>query len=241
MKNIIVTGGNGRFASSLKKYFYGENVFYLSKKEFDVTKIKNLEKKIKKIKPKTILHLAALSRPLDIHEKNIAKSIDINIVGTCNLVKLCKKFKIKLIYMSSHYVYPCIKGNYKETDALLPSNNYSWSKLGGECAVQMYLKNSLIIRVAMYETPFVHKYGFTNIKSNFLTHHEVSKILPKLLNKKGIVNLGGKKLSVYKFALKSNPKVKPKKYFQKKNIIKLMPDSSVNLSKLKTIIKRIYF
>ena len=32
MKNIIVTGGNGRFASSLKKYFYGENVFYLSKK-----------------------------------------------------------------------------------------------------------------------------------------------------------------------------------------------------------------
>ena len=69
MKNIIVTGGNGRFASSLKKYFYGENVFYLSKKEFDVTKIKNLEKKIKKIKPKTILHLAALSRPLDIHEK----------------------------------------------------------------------------------------------------------------------------------------------------------------------------
>ena len=36
--------------------------------------------------------------------------------------------------------------NYK--DALKPWNNYSWSKLGGECAVQMY-KNSLIIRLCM--------------------------------------------------------------------------------------------
>ena len=168
MKNIIVTGGNGRFAKNLKKYFSGKNIYYLSKKEFDITKIHNLEKKIKKIKPNIILHLAALSRPLNIHEKDISRSINSNIIGTCNLVKLCEKFKIKLIYMSSHYVYPCTKGNYKETDALLPSNNYSWSKLGGECAVQMYLKNSLIIRVAMYETPFIHKYGFTNIKSNFL-------------------------------------------------------------------------
>ena len=34
-----------------------------------------------------------------------------------------------------------LKGNYKETDFLMPWNNYGWSKLGGECAVQMY-KNS---------------------------------------------------------------------------------------------------
>ena len=213
MKNIIVTGGNGRFASSLKKYFYGENVFYLSKKEFDVTKIKNLEKKIKKIKPKTILHLAALSRPLDIHEKNIAKSIDINIVGTCNLVKLCKKFKIKLIYMSSHYVYPCIKGNYKETDALLPSNNYSWSKLGGESSVQMY-ENSLILRVCMTEKPFVHKKAFYDFTTNFIFHDEVAKILFKLINKKGIINVGGKTQTVYKFVKSFNPKIK--KIFAKK-------------------------
>ena len=38
------------------------------------------------------------------------------------------------------------QGNYKETDPLLPSSNYAWSKLGGEAAVQMY-KNSLIIEL----------------------------------------------------------------------------------------------
>ena len=48
--------------------------------------------------------------------------------------------KIKLIYLSTSYVYPGTKGNYNETDALLPFNNYAWSKLGGEAAVQMYKK-----------------------------------------------------------------------------------------------------
>ena len=236
MKRIIITGGNGRFAKDLKKELNGKNIFYLSKKQFDITKIQSLKKKIKEIKPNIIIHLAALSKPLILHEKDITKSIDTNIIGTCNLVKISNIFNIKLIYMSSHYVYPCKIGNYKETDALLPSNNYAWSKLGGECAVQMYLKNSLIIRVAMYETPFTHKYGFTNIKSNFLTHSEVAKTLPKIIDKKGIINLGGVKKSVYEFAVKTNRSVIPKKYMPKKNMPRLMPDSSINIKKLKAIL-----
>ena len=238
MKKIIITGGDGRFAKTLKKKFYGRNIKYFSKKEFNITKIKLIERKIKKLKPDLILHLAALSRPVIVHEKNLSKSIDINIIGTCNLVKLCEKYKIKIVYMSTHYVYPCKKGNYKETDGLLPANNYSWSKLGGEAAVQMYHKNSLIIRVAMYETPFIHKYAYTNIKSNFLTHEEVAKILPKLLRKKGIINLGGKKISIYNFALKTNKNIKPIKYVHKKKSAVMMPDSSMNISKLKSLLNK---
>ena len=81
---------------------------------------------------------------MKIHEKNISKSINLNIIGTCKLVNIASKFKIKIIYLSTSYVYPGNKGNYKEDDPLKPWNNYSWSKLGGECAVQMY-KNSLIL------------------------------------------------------------------------------------------------
>ena len=66
---------------------------------------------------------------MDIHEKQINLSIDNNIIGTCNLVKVCKKLKIKLVYLSTSYVYPGSKGNYKETSPLLPYNNYAWSKL----------------------------------------------------------------------------------------------------------------
>ena len=81
---------------------------------------------------------------MDIHEKNINLSIKKNIIGTCNIVRVCNEYNVKLIYFSTNYVYPGKRGNYKETDPILPCNNYGWSKLGGECAVQMY-KNSLIL------------------------------------------------------------------------------------------------
>ena len=68
--------------------------------------------------------------------KDIKKSIDLNIIGTANITKACEERNIKLIYFSTNYVYPGKKGNYKEGDNLLPVNNYAWSKLGGEAAVQ---------------------------------------------------------------------------------------------------------
>ena len=67
--------------------------------------------------------------------------------------------KIKLVYISTGYVYPGKKGNYKETDPLRPWNNCGWSKLGGEASVQMY-KNSLILRANISQSPFVHKKAF---------------------------------------------------------------------------------
>ena len=85
-----------------------------------------------------------------IHEKNIEKSIELNIIGTSNLVIECSKLNVKIIYFSSQYVYPGNKGNYKENSPVLPMNNYAWSKLGGESAVHMY-KNSLILRLNMTE------------------------------------------------------------------------------------------
>ena len=83
------------------------------------------------------------------------------------------------------------KRNYKETDPLLPVNNYAWSKLGGETSVQLY-KNSLILRVCMTQKPFVHDKAFANVKTSFIFHEDVVKILFQLLNKKGVINLGGK-------------------------------------------------
>ena len=136
---------------------------------------------------------------MKIHENNISKSIDLNIIGTANIVKICSKLKIKIIYFSTNYVYPGKKGNYKENDPLLPINNYAWSKLGGETSVQMY-GNSLILRVCMTEKPFLHKYAFKDVVSNFIFQEEIAKILFKILKYKGVLNIGGKKQSIYSFA-----------------------------------------
>jgi len=233
-KKIVVTGGSGRFAQSLKKIRSKYKFIYPKKKSLNITRPKSIKKFLKKERPESVLHLAGLSRPMSIHDKNIKRSIDLNIVGTANLVRVCSELKIKLIYFSTSYVYPGKKGNYSEQDAVLPWNNYGWSKLGGECAVQMY-KNSLILRVCMTEKPFLHKKAFANVKLNFIFHDELSKLLIKLLNKKGIINLGGPTKTVYNFAKKYNKKVK--KIFVQKNSVHNFPlKPSMNLSKLKKII-----
>ena len=177
MKNLIlVTGGQGRFAKVLKKNNKFLNLYFATKKECNILNIKSLEKIIKKLKPKIILHCAGLSRPMEIHQKNIEKSIDLNIVGTANVVKVCKKNNIKIIYFSTGYVYEGKKGNYSEKDPVKPFNNYGLSKLGGECAVMMY-KNSLILRITMTESPFIHKKAYTNLKSNFMFHEEINPLI----------------------------------------------------------------
>jgi dTDP-4-dehydrorhamnose reductase len=234
-KNIVITGGNGRFGSVLKKINNKNNLLFPSKKKLNILKFNSLKNYLKIKRPKTLIHLAGLSRPMDIHDRNINKSIDINIIGTANIVKICSLLKIKLVYFSTHYVYPCNKGNYSENSPLLPINNYAWSKLGGEAAVQMY-KNSLILRVCMTEKPFVHKSAFANVKSNFIFHEDVAKILFKLINKKGIINVGGKTQTIYNFAKKNNSSVK-KIYLKNKSKIKFPKNPSINIGKLKKLIK----
>jgi dTDP-4-dehydrorhamnose reductase len=172
---------------------------------------------------------------MEMHEKFIKKSIDLNIIGTANITKVCSELGVKLIYFSTSYVYPGTKGNYKENNPLLPKNNYSWSKLGGESAVQMY-HNSLILRVCMTEKPFVHKKAFGDFITNFIFHEDIAKNLLKLINKKGVINVVGKIQSVFSFVKKYNPKIK--KISAKKILGNKYPlNPSMNINKLKKIIK----
>ncbi len=232
---IVVTGGSGRFAQTLKKIKCKHKFIYPPKTQLNIIDLDSIRKYLKKTKPQSVLHLAGLSRPMIEHEKNICKSINLNIIGTANIVNICSELKIKLIYFSTSYVYPGTKGNYTERDAVLPWNNYAWSKLGGECAVQMY-KNSLILRVCMTEKPFIHKSAFANVKLNFIFHDELAKILVKILDKKGTINVGGESKTVYNFAKKYNPRIKKK--FIKKNLPNNFPlKPFMSLSKLKKIIK----
>ena len=231
-KRIIVTGGEGRFAKELKNIKSNHKFIFRNKKQLNILSISSIKKNFIKYKPDYLLHLAGLSRPMSIHDKMINKSIDLNIIGTSNLVKICNLKKVKLIFFSTSYIYPGKKGNYSEDDALLPWNNYGWSKLGAESAVQMY-KNSLIIRACMTEEPFTHKYAFSNVKSNFIFHREFANIFLKILHFKGVLNIGGPRQSIYKFARKSNQNVKKRKSY---NELPLKMDMS--LKKLKRLIKK---
>ncbi len=236
MKNlIIVTGGNGRFAKILKEKNKKLNLKFLNKSELNILDIKSIKKNFLKYKPKIVIHTAGLSRPMETHYKDIKRSINLNIIGTANIVKMCEIFKIKIIYFSTGYVYEGKKGNYSEDDPVKPMNNYALSKLGGECSVSMYNK-SLILRITMTEKPFVHKKAYINVKSNFMFHEELVKILPYIINENGILNIGGKGQSIYDFAKKFNSKVKKVKATKK---TKIPLNQTMNLSSLKKILKKI--
>ena len=93
---IIVTGGSGRFGSVLKKNVKN-NYLFPKKNELNILNLKSIISYFKKVKPKTVIHLAGLSRPMSLHEKKINESISLNIIGTSNIVIACAKFKVKLM------------------------------------------------------------------------------------------------------------------------------------------------
>ncbi len=234
---IVITGGTGRFGKVLKKIKTSYDTYFPTKIFFNILNFAILEKYVKKIRPDYIIHLAALSRPMEIHEKDLEKSINLNIIGTSNIVRLCYKYNIKLIYFSTNGVYPRFKGAHKENDPLLPFNNYGWSKLGGESAVQMY-DNSLILRVCMTEKPFTHKEALDDVETNFIFHKDIAKNLYNLIDLKGIYNIGGEINSPYGFAKKNG--LKNIKKILTKDINSFYPKkNSMNIDKYKNLLKHL--
>ena len=151
------------------------------------------------------------------------------------------KRSIKLVYISTDYVYPGIHGNYSEESELSPftGNNdgvtkYGWSKLGGECSVKLY-DGSLILRLCICNHPFPHPKAATDIKKSLIYDRDAAKIIFKLLDEEGVINVGGPAMSVYDFARKEHASVET---LSRKDIadVLIAPDTSMDISKMNNIL-----
>jgi dTDP-4-dehydrorhamnose reductase len=154
-------------------------------------------------------------------------SLDTNIVGTANVAKICNKYGIKFIYISTDFVYDNVELSNEES-ALNPLNNYGWSKLGGECVAKL-IPNSLILRCALCDIPFRHKIAFDDVFRNSITHKDVADIILKIKEEVGVINIGGKSQSVYDFVSKHQS-------IEKKSGLHIAPTLLLNTDKLKSII-----
>ena len=67
-----------------------------------------------------------------------------------------------------------------------------------------------------------------NVRSNFIYQEDAAKLILKILNKKGIINVGGPSQTIYKFV--KNREKKIKKIFSKGEFPKR---TDMNLKKLK--------
>jgi len=250
---MLISGGDGKFATQIiesnrdlpadTKY----QIFAPSKEEMDITDAEIVEQHVSGWKPDVFLHAAAYTRPMAKHYENPDKSIQINIIGTANIVLACMRHDVKFVYVSTDYVYPGTEGNYKETDSLLPYSKdnikdgcfkYGWSKLGGEAAAHIY-DNSLILRVCMCNSPFPHNKALADVKKSLMYDKEAAKIVLQLLDETGIINIGGEPQTIHEFAKKDNPEIE-KMFIEGVKDVSMAPNITMNIDKLKNILGENY-
>ena len=230
---MILVTGNGRLATELEKLSTDSlPITTLSRREMDITNEYMVSDTIKKFMikpdfPKYLIHTAALTKPMEVNDRNPIMSMDTNVVGTANVARVCSKYGIKFIYISTDFVY----GDSElvdENSQVKPTNNYGWSKLGGECITKL-ISNSLILRCSLCDIPFRHKFAFEDVYRNSITHTDVADIIVKIKDEVGIINVGGEYQSVYDFVSK-HQKIK------KASGSHLAPSLNLSVDKLMSII-----
>ena len=89
----------------------------------------------------------------------------------------------------------------------------------------------------MTEKPFKHPKALADAKTSFIYQDDFKDIFFKLINKKGIINVGGKTQTIFNFARKDNPKVK-KIYLNEVKDVQFPKNSSIDIRKLKKILRK---
>jgi dTDP-4-dehydrorhamnose reductase len=176
--------------------------------ELDITDAFAVAEYVNKLLPDVIVHAAAVTNNRDI-EADPSEALEVNIKGTANLAQACLVSGTRLVYISSDYIYKGDRGDYSESDEVLPSNLYAWTKLAGEAAVRA-VANHLIVRTSFGASVFQYPAAFTD---KWSSKQYVDEVAPKILkaavgSATGVLNIGGPRRSLYEYASERNPKVK---------------------------------
>lgn len=233
LRPTIFTGGSGLLGTAMKKL--RPEFLYPTHEEFDVTNSHHMAQYVEDHPCIHIVHAAAFVSPPKI-EADPIKAIEVNIIGTSNVVMICAKYNLKFTFISTDYVFSGDKGNYKETDDVNPTNKYSWSKLGGECAAKLYDK-SLIIRTSFGPDVFPYDKAFGDQWTSRESVSVISKKISLLLDKDiyGVVHVGGDRRTVLEYAQSLSPNKTIGEISIKDRPFKTPVDASLDTSYFKSL------
>ena len=165
--NILVTGSNGQVGSEIRKLSkdYNYNFFFTTSTNLDITEDNKVKEYIESNKINTIINSAAYTA-VDNAEEDSANANNINHLAIQNIAQISKDNNIKLIHISTDYVFD--GKNFKpycEDDKTNPNSVYGQTKLDGEKAILEYnLKNSIIIRTSWVYSSFGNNFVKTMLK-----------------------------------------------------------------------------
>lgn len=183
LKKVLLTGHSGFLGSHLtKELTKNYQVLGISDKKIKNPDIKQIKKDIRKIKPSDvpkdisyIFHLAALT-DIQYCQKFPSTCFDVNVMGTQNILEICRKLDSKFLFLSTSHVYGKPKTlPIREDHPTVPTSIYSTSKLAAEIICESYAKSygidCSILRIFSVYGP--------NSPPHLVTSRIISQILTK--------------------------------------------------------------
>lgn len=147
---VLVTGAKGQLGYDVVNELKNRGITPIGVdiEEMDITNMESVDRVIKKSAPDAVIHCAAYTA-VDAAEDNEEICRKVNVEGTANIAKVCKELDIKMMYISTDYVFNGEGSRpWEPDDERTPLNIYGQTKYEGEVAITDILDKYFVIRIA---------------------------------------------------------------------------------------------
>ena len=146
---LLITGGKGMLGRTLQKEFADCEIVIADLPEADITDAAGFDSFLAQHKPDAVIHCAAMTA-VDKCETEIEFAYKLNAFGTANVAAACHRHGVRLIAISTDYVFEGDSDRpYHEFDRATGGNTiYGKSKFAGEEAVRTHCPNHVICRIS---------------------------------------------------------------------------------------------
>jgi dTDP-4-dehydrorhamnose reductase len=163
-RRLLVTGGNGLLGTKLLELLTpradlavhsssrgacsnasaGRFDYY----ELDVTQPAQIQRVLDAVQPEVVIHTAAMT-DVDGCERQPERCWSANAAATESLARACGRREVRLVHLSTEYVFDGRSGPYSEDDPVRPISQYGKSKLAGETAVREQCRSWAVARTTV--------------------------------------------------------------------------------------------
>jgi len=217
MSNICILG-DGLLGSELEKQTNWD-VISRKRNKFDITYPEDYHKFLINSEHGVVFYpkydvLVNCIANTDTYTSEKTEHWDVNLQGVKHLIDFCNEWKIKLIHISTDYIFTHSLDNASEnTVPVHCATWYGYTKLVADALVQLESNNHLLIRTTHKPNPFPYEKAWEDQIGNFDYVDVITSRIIKLIegNANGVFNIGTERKSMYDLAQKTNPNVKSNK------------------------------
>ena len=152
----LITGANGQLGKTLSSILRtnGIEVESLARQSLDISNASDVDDAIKRTRPDILVNCAAWN-DVDGAKTDAEGAVRTNAIGAQNLAKATNSLGIRLIHISTDFVFGAVnKEIYSEEDSPSPVNFYGSSKAQGEILVALENPEAVILRVSWLYSPY---------------------------------------------------------------------------------------